>query len=785
MALSCCCKASSYLLMMKKLLSSLFLMGLTLPVCAQYDVATTTMDANGNARNLNRQSADSLGSDKEIPEGIHVWTIDPRFGDRINARPDTLSHMFMNSIFTTGMRGEYNTTGNLGAPRQARIFIDRNEDNGFIFTNPYDYVLTSVKDFHFTNTLSPLTNVGYNTCGDRTNGEDHLKVKFAVNAGRKIGVGFLIDYLYGRGYYDSQSTSHLNFSLFGSYIGDRYQAHVLFSTLHQKVTENGGITNDTYISHPESFNESFTTAEIPTMMAQNWNRNDNQHVLFTQRYSLGFNRKVPMNEEEIKARRFAIASQKENEERKAKEKALKQAKENGLDVDEDNVKMPQKFAGRPDDAKIANTSAPKDSIGGERVKVDGKIAADSLLSESSKAKEDTSWTKDEYVPVTSFIHTVNFNNYRRIYEAYQTPENYYLDTYNVQEKLTGDSIYDKTSHWSLRNTFAISLLEGFNRWIKTGAKVFASHTLNHYVLPDSVGTSSWNENSITVGGQLSKTQGKTLHYNVTGEVALVGYNVGEIRVDGGVDLNFPLFKDTMTLAASGFYHHEKPSFYYRHYQSRHLWWSDDDLSMTDHLRLQGILNYQKTRTRLRFAFDEIKNYTYFASSYTAGDDGRYYNMAYSRQASDMITLLTAELAQDFTFGLLNWETVLTWQKSTNSDVIPVPAINIYTNLFLRFKIAHVLDCDFGADARYFTEYEAPDYFAPLGQYTVQTGDSKTKIGNYPLVNVYLNFKLSKARFFVMMSHVNSGYGKKNYFFTPHYPLNGRVLRFGISWNFAN
>lgn len=36
----------------------------------------------------------------------------------------------------------------------------------------------------------------------------------------------------------------------------------------------------------------------------------------------------------------------------------------------------------------------------------------------------------------------------------------------------------------------------------------------------------------------------------------------------------------------------------------------------------------------------------------------------------------------------------------------------------------------------------------------------------------------------MMSHVNIG-GSKEYFFTPHYPLNEQILRFGVSWNFFN
>lgn len=774
---------------MKKIIALILLLVPVLPALAQYDDTINSIDTDGNITNgrSRKNIADSLGTDKEIPEGIYVWKVDPKFGDRVMAQPDTIPHMFMNSIFTTGLRSEYNSLGNLGSPRQARIYIDRREESDFIFTDPYDFVLTPVEDFLFTNTLSPLTNISYNNCGNRTDGEDHLKTKFAVNAGKKIGAGFLFDYLYGRGYYNSQSTSHLNFSLYGSYIGDRYQAHLLFRTLHQKVAENGGVTDDNYITHPESYNESYATTEIPTMLEQNWNRNDNQHIFFTHRYSLGFNRKVRMTDEEIKARKFAIASQKEKDERQAKEKARKDAKAQGRDVDEDEdkVKVPQTFAGRPDDAKIATTAAPQNDKGnGQRVTVAGKAAADSLIAAANKAKEDTSWMKTEYVPVTSFIHTLDFNNYRRIYEAYETPENYYLNTYNVIEKLGNDSIYDKTSHWSLRNTFAISLLEGFNKWVKAGAKLFASHTLNHYTLPDSIGTTTWNENSFTVGGQLSKTQGKTLHFNVTGEVAVAGYNMGEIKIDGGVDLNFPLFRDTMTLAASGFFHHEKPSFYYRHYQSRHLWWNDD-LSMLDHFHAQGVLNYQKTRTRLRFAFDEIRNLTYFSGSYTTAENGRLYNTVSPKQDNDVITLLTAEIAQDFTLGPLNWESVVTYQKSTKQSVLPVPALNIYTNLYLRFKIARVLNCDFGTDVRYFTKYAAPDYFAPLGQFVIQNGDNTTKIGGYPIANVYLNFKLSKARFFVMMSHINSGSGNKEYFFTPHYPLNERIFRFGISWNFAN
>ena len=185
--------------------TSIFALLLTLlcPLALRSQVADNGLgfnqiDEQGNiSKRYNK--ADSLGTDKEIPTGVRVWTVDERFGDTTPAQPDTLSHLFQNSIFTTGMRGEYNTTGNLGAPRVNRIFINRPLDDGFLFTKPYDFFITPIDSFHFTNTLSPLTNLTYNTCGDRTDGEDHLTAKFAVNAGKRLGLGFKLDYIYGRG----------------------------------------------------------------------------------------------------------------------------------------------------------------------------------------------------------------------------------------------------------------------------------------------------------------------------------------------------------------------------------------------------------------------------------------------------------------------------------------------------------------------------------------------------------------------------------------------------------
>lgn len=779
----------------KIIFSSLLFCAATLPVAAQNDF-NYNEDSQFRPQTNRKVNTDSLGSDKEIPKGIRVWTVDERFGDTKAAVVDTLQHMYMNSTFTEGLRGEYNTLGNMGTARLNRIFIDRRNTQGnFIFTEPYDYIVNPVSDFHFTNTYSPITNITLNSCGDKVTGEDDFKAMFAVNANKRLGAGFRFDYKYGRGYYNAQSTSHFKYTMWASYLGDRYQAHFLFSTNHEKMTENGGITNDDYIKHPEIYTESFATNEIPTVLEQNWNRLDNQHIFFTHRYNVGFSRKVKMTEEEIKAKKFAMASKKENAEENAKEEARKKAKEQGKKFDEKAYDKQQgaKFTGRPDGAKIAGDEPAKGSAAKDiktdstRIAVNGKAAADSLLAIQKKNAEDSLFYKSEYVPVTSFIHTIKFDNYRRIYEAYQTPADYYLNEYYDAGRLTGDSIYDQTKHWHMKNTFAIAMLEGFNKWAKAGLKAFASYDLRHYELPTMEGGfEKYNEHVLSVGGQLSKQEGKTLHYNAVAEIGLTGVDAGTLAIDGNVDVNIPFLGDTLQVRGDAFFHRETPSFYYRNYHARHLWW-ENDLDKTIHTRIMGTLSFPKTRTKLRVAVDEIKNYTYFSQSYDITKEGlRTGVMVTPMQESGGINLLTAQLEQNFRLGILNWENQFTYQHSSKESVLPVPAFNAYTNLYIKFKVVKVLNVDLGADMRYFTSYEAPDYSPYMGQYTVQgNGENNVKIGNYPIVNVYANVHIKHTRFFVMMSHINAGQGDKNYFFAPHYPMNERVFRIGVSWNFFN
>ena len=81
-----------------------------------------------------------------------------------------------------------------------------------------------------------------------------------------------------------------------------------------------------------------------------------------------------------------------------------------------------------------------------------------------------------------------------------------------------------------------------------------------------------------------------------------------------------------------------------------------------------------------------------------------------------------------------------------------------------------------------TSYYAPYYEPATQQFQVQ---DEVKVGNYPLVNAYVNFHLKQARFFVMGYNLGSKFVNPNYFSLAHYPLDPFVLKMGVAVTFNN
>lgn len=671
----------------------------------QFGSSASGTDSNLYDRNGNPIDTTSVIDASTIPIGLSCWKIDRQFGNMTEVPVDTLQHDFQNTNDTGGPTGHYTYLGNLGSPRISHVFFERKDPEQFFFLDPYDFTVVEPEDVVYTNTKSPFTNLTYYKQGGSSDGEERFKAYFAVNANKRLGFGFNIDYVYGRGKYMNQSTALFNGNLFAYYLGDKYNMHFSFINDNLKVAENGGIADDRYVTRPLDMAEGgkvYANDEIPTNLSQVWNHNTGYHAFLTHRYNVGFYRE------------------------------------------------------NPDAKDTVNTEI--------------------------------------FVPVTSFLHTVKVDINRRKYISYDEAQNqqYFQNNY-----LT-DVQRDETKQLAVKNTIGISLREGFNKWAKAGLTAFMSHEYRRFTMTDTLARTpgqriptDYVENTISVGGQLIKEQGQTLHYNVMGEIALVGEDAGQFQIQGKGDLNFRLFSDTVRLEANAYIKNLNPIFYYRHFHSKHYWWDNNDLSKIMRTRIEGKLSVDRWKTQLKAGVENIKNYTYLDNTsvkYTETSSGKevttYKNDVAVKQNSGNIQVFSAALRQDFKLGIFHLDNEITYQKSSNQDVLPLPELTLYHNLYIKFGLAKkVLQIEMGADVRYFTQYYAPDYAPAIGQFYLQNKETRYKLGGYPLLNGYINLHLKRTRIFIAMYNLIQGQGEKSYFLAPHYPLNPRLLKFGLSWNF--
>ncbi len=235
------------------------------------------------------------GEEIEVPVDVKAWFVDPKYGNVLPTYVDTLHHQFQNYNLSEGLNGHYNHLGNLGSPRLSRIFMERKDEQQFMFLNPMDQFFITPDRFRFYNTKSPFMNIAYFNCGSKTTGDDHVKVTFARNIGKKFNFGALFDYMYGQGYYNSQSTSHMNASAFASYIDDRYSLHFYYMHNYMKLAENGGIEDEIYITHPEDLSQNYTSSDIPTNLDYTWNKQEHDVVYLTHKYNFGTTRTVEVD----------------------------------------------------------------------------------------------------------------------------------------------------------------------------------------------------------------------------------------------------------------------------------------------------------------------------------------------------------------------------------------------------------------------------------------------------------------------------------------------------------
>lgn len=630
-------------------------------------------------------------------EPSYAWKLLPPLGLQETTTIDTTLIDYYRKSIPSEVSDAYATTGNLGAEGLNMIYFERERMSNFFFKDALRAWLPSESRMKFYNTRIPMTLLSYNLGGTDENSQDHLNLIFSGNANKKVQVGALLDYIYSKGSYEYQATNDLTWGFSGSYLSDKYDFQGYFNHYNFLNKENGGITDDLYITDPaqvQGGSGMFSPKAIPTNLTSAHSKIVGSEFYMNHKYKIGFYR--------------------------------------------------------------------EDSIPGN----------DTL-------------TVQNYIPVMSIVWTMKYNDSKHLFinKSAADDSKFWQNSF-----LSSEGTRDLTKYSNISNTFGVSLLEGFNKYAQAGLSAFITHELRTFnqtaaevllqdPMPEGLSPNPLEviipakktQNLIYAGGQLTRQKGKYINYDATARFGLVGPAAGEILVNGNIYTRIPLFKDTVSVIGYGSFENIAAPYLMNNYVSNHFIWHND-FGKTRVARFGGAIEIPRTRTKLDIGVENVQNQIYFNAD------------CLPQQHSGSVQVFSASIKQNFKLGILHWNNSVTYQTSSNEEVIPLPKLAVYSNLFLWFKVAKVLRVQTGVDCNYYSKYMAVGYQPATMSFYNQR---ETKCGGFPFMTVYANMKLSKARFYVMYTHVNQGLTKDNYFSMPHYPLNPARFQLGVAIDFVN
>ncbi len=412
--------------------------------------------------------------------------------------------------------------------------------------------------------------------------------------------------------------------------------------------------------------------------------------------------------------------------------------------------------------------------------------------------------KKDYVPLASAILTThysdqrrrivsNFNGLDQLYQPYIFDGIERTDN-NSAPKYSTD-IDDFMSYYSFKNTLALAMNEGFRPWVKFGLTAFVEYDIRKYSIPGGLpgifGT--YDDNALIIGGVLNKEQGKYLRYRASAEKDILN---SDYKLEGSITTRFNLLGKAVEAKANAYVKNISPSMFQKRFSSKYWNWSfdkDDNLAdeanpdrrilnSTNRWFVGGEIIFPETRfssTKISGGVENITDYIYYG-------DSTYTNKfnAVPVQHSGNISVLSLRLDQNFSAGIFHWDNSIVYQNSSNQRALPLPDLSVYSNIYLMTKIAKVLTLQLGADVHWHSKYYMPGY-DPLTMQFFNQRD--TELGNYPMVNAYVNLHLKYTRFFLMMYNVTEGMGLINNesFALYRFPYNPRMFKLGISWQFNN
>ena len=154
------------------------------------------------------------------------------------------------------------------------------------------------------------------------------------------------------------------------------------------------------------------------------------------------------------------------------------------------------------------------------------------------------------------------------------------------------------------------------------------------------------------------------------------------------------------------------------------------------------------------------------------------------QASFNIDLLKLKYNKNFTFGKFSMDNTLLLQKVKQKEyVLNLPKYIFRNSFYISEKIFNnVLEIQSGFNFKIFSKFFADEYNPVISTFHTQ---NEKKIGEYPIVDFFLNAKIRQTRLFFIFEHINSSLTGNKFYYTPSMPYRDSGFRFGLNWNLFN
>jgi len=382
------------------------------------------------------------------------------------------------------------------------------------------------------------------------------------------------------------------------------------------------------------------------------------------------------------------------------------------------------------------------------------------------SRENTVNKKDSLSPLKKInlgriIHTFNFTKQRIKFSDSNPNPNYYPIIPNDSGPLNDSTWFYKIEN-TLEWTNSEQNKENGNRWLRYFVKVKHAYTEVH-----QLNRNFYISNVIPSLG-LSIDPYKTLKINVSGDYVFMDYNKSDYSLMASAKQYF-IFneKNYGSVGLKVSYSKTKPEWFYEHYYSKYYQW---DYDFAQQEILNASFNYMYKNLSVGIDYYNLFNYVYM----DADSRPRQYT-------NGSINLLSAYIYKNFVIGKFQIDNKIVYQYNDKKSLIRTPdLIAMQSYMFTTPMFKKALLFQVGIDLLYNTKYYANAYQPALGTFVLQ---NERKVGNYLNADVFINLKVQRVRIFLKLSNFLSGLIGYDYFTVPHYPMQDRLFRFGVSWLF--